>query len=262
MKAEITKTNANGNNFIIIKNQSINNKFLNKESIKKICHYYSTDGLITITPSNQNKFIMNYFNNDGTWETLCINGLTCSSLLLKKELHDKILYIESNNILYPIKIQNNNIVKIKLPAPSYKLKDIKLNNIKGTYIDSGAKHFIIEIKKWSCADELISLAKKIRYNKKVFPNGTNVNFFKILNESTIEVKTYEKGIEKMMDSCGSGSYACAYDCYLNKKIQNKVTVINPGGNFNIKLDHKTGDYWIRNSAILEYNDTIDLSAYL
>jgi len=262
MKAKITKTNANGNSFIIIKEQNLDNKFLDKKFIKKICEHYSTDGLITINFNNKNKAIMNYFNNDGTWETLCINGLTCSSLFLKPKLSQKELYIESNNILYPIEIQDNNQIKIKLPVPYYKEKNITLNKIQGAYINSGAKHFVIELKEWPNNNDLILLAKKIRYNKEIFPNGTNVNFFKILNKSSIEVKTYEKGVEKLMDSCASGSYACAYDCYINKKVDNQISIINPGGEFHITLNNDTMNYYIINTAVLEYDDIIDLSLYL
>ena len=127
MKTKITKINANGNSFIIIKNQRDNN-LLSKISIKKICNKYSTDGLIIINHEKDNKFIMNYFNNDGTWETLCINGLTCSSLLLKDDLSGETLCIESNDISYPIEIQHNNKVKIKLPAPKYNLNSSRKKN--------------------------------------------------------------------------------------------------------------------------------------
>ena len=43
--------------------------------------------------------------------------------------------------------------------------------------------------------QILNLAKKIRYNTKTFPDGVNVNFYKVVNHDTIEVKTYEKGIE-------------------------------------------------------------------
>ena len=261
MKTKITKTNANGNNFIIIENQN-DNSSLNKNSIKKICNEYVTDGLIIISHQNSDNFKMDYFNNDGSWETLCINGMTCSALLLKKIVPKKNLHIKSNNILYPINIDENDKVKIQLPTPKYKFQNIMIDKIKGTYIDSGAKHFIIEVKEWDNNFELIEIAKKIRYNKGLFPDGTNVNFFKLLNKNTIEVKTYEKGVEKLMDSCASGSYACAYDSYTKNKIENKITIINPGGKFNIIFNDKNQNFYIFNSAILEYHDMIDLSLYL
>ena len=51
--------------------------------------------------------------------------------------------------------------------------------IQGYYIDSGAKHFIINHEgMWSNDDIIINTSKKIRYNKELFPEGINVNFFK------------------------------------------------------------------------------------
>ena len=40
-------------------------------------------------------------------------------------------------------------------------------------------------------------------NKFLFPYGTNVNYYKDISPNTIEVKTYEKGIESMKQSCTS-----------------------------------------------------------
>ena len=263
MEIEITKINANGNNFIIIDDLNFDNKLLTKKIIYNICNHFNTDGLIKIDidSNNKNIFIMNYFNNDGSWETLCMNGLTCSGFLLNNKTSKKNLQIKSNNIIYPINIINNNEIKIKVPAPQYKLKNIIINDMNGTYLDSGAKHFITEIKAWEKDEELIKTAKKIRYNKELFPKGINVNFFKILNTLSIEVKTYEKGVEKLMDSCASGSYACAYDSYQKNKLKNSIEIINPGGYFNVIFRKNKGCYII-NKANLEYTKTIDLSLFL
>ena len=98
-------------------------------------HYNSidkeiVDSLITININDEISFI-NYYNNDGYWETLCINGLRWAAILLS--------------------------------------------------------------------------------NKLLFPYGINVNYYKVICSNTIEVKTYEKGIESMMQSCTSESFVCAYD---------------------------------------------------
>jgi diaminopimelate epimerase len=119
-----------------------------------------------------------------------------------------------------------------MPEPNYKSKNILIENLKGDYIDSGAKHFVTElISKWPNNKNLIEIAKKIRYNDLVFPQGINVNFYKIINSDTIEVKTYEKGVEKLMQSCASGSFASAYVFHKkNNKKNNKINIINMGGN--------------------------------
>ena len=43
---------------------------------------------------------MDYYNNDGTWETFCLNGVICASLILKKEFDKNCFDIISNKILY------------------------------------------------------------------------------------------------------------------------------------------------------------------
>ena len=69
----------------------------------------------------------------------------------------------------------------------------------------------------------------IRNNSIFHPSGINVNYYKIIDKNTLAVKTYEKGIEKIMDSCASGSYACAYDYSSKNDIYGKIKVLNDGG---------------------------------
>ena len=69
MKVKITKANANGNSFIIINQIDLqNNHSLSKNLILKLCNTYNTDGLVIIKKKSSNIKI-DYFNNDGSWET-------------------------------------------------------------------------------------------------------------------------------------------------------------------------------------------------
>ena len=47
------------------------------------------DGLITANIETNN-IVMDYYNNDGSWETLCVNALKCVGLLLNNTLDLKI----------------------------------------------------------------------------------------------------------------------------------------------------------------------------
>ena len=86
MKIPFYKCNANGNSFIIILHfNSIDDNFFNSKNIKEICHTIDNDivdGFITINISDKGYF-MDYYNNNGSWETLCINGLRCTAMLIK-----------------------------------------------------------------------------------------------------------------------------------------------------------------------------------
>ena len=203
MKVKVTKVNGNNNNFVLLFNDDVQKKIiLNKINIKKLCQIDNNkvDGLLVLNYINQKKVYLDYYNNDGTWETLCANGTRCASLFLYKKYNKKIFYITCGDGIHKTKIMNNNIA-ISMPRPKYIKDKILVENLIGYYIDSGAKHFIIKIdSNWPTKNQLISIAKKIRYNKELFPDGININFYKIIDDSTLQVITYEKGIENIVES--------------------------------------------------------------
>ena len=255
MKLPIYNCNGNGNSFVIILySDSQQKSFFKTSIIKKLClnNKKITDGLVLVNIKSCDIFI-DYYNNDGSWETLCLNGLRCVSLILNKRLDTKTINIICNNKVYKTKILKDDMILVELSKPVYKTKSIQVNNLIGHYIDVGAKHFVIEQKKiWPDDLKLTETCKKIRYNKALFPDGINVNFFKIKNETTIEVKTYEKGIESLMQSCSSGSFACAYH-YFKKNLNIKdITIINPGGNYLCSFNINNENNYIKSSGIIEY----------
>ena len=218
-----------------------------------------TDGLIIIDNNNNNPKI-NYFNNDGSWETFCLNGLACAVMLFKNSYDIKINFIECNEVIYPVKINDYNEVSIIIPEPRYIKKNIIVENYNGNYIDSGAKHLVINFKDpWINKNEIKKLSQKIRFNTELFPEGININYYKEINNNTIEVKTYEKGIESMMDSCASGSYACAYEYSIKKNINNQINVLNDGGNFSIMFSENYNKNTVKVKSHIEYSGILKIN---
>ena len=80
------KCNANNNKFIIIIHSEIQGKFeLTSSNVKKACNDFDNeivDGLLILNINS--KFEINYYNNDGTWETFCLNGLRCCAKIINK----------------------------------------------------------------------------------------------------------------------------------------------------------------------------------
>ena len=258
MKIKITKANANGNSFIIINSLKNNDTFINNKHkiIIDICKKHNTDGFIIL--DNQEIITMDYYNNDGSWETLCVNGIICSSAFLNNQVSIKKILMKCGDGIHEIS-KINNQYKVSMPNPKYKSKEIQVAGKKGFYIDSGAKHFVVEQKKtWPDDLKLTETCKKIRYNKTLFPDGINVNFFKIINETTIEVKTYEKGIENLMNSCASGSFACAYHYHKNNNLKMDIKIINDGGNYFCKFQNNYQNNFIFSKGIIEFSDTYSL----
>lgn len=257
MKIKVTKANANGNSFIII-NRPQNNfqKNLNNKIIIDICEKYNSDGLIILRKDKN--IIMDYYNNDGSWETLCVNGIICSSIFLNKQLSIKKITMKCGDGIHKIKKIDNHY-EVSMPKPRYKSKQLKVEGLKGFYIDSGAKHFVTEQKnKWPNNLKLTSICRGIRYNKTLFPDGINVNFYKKINENTIEVKTYEKGIESLMQSCASGSFACAYHYLKTNNLNVDVKIINNGGDYFCRFKNNYKYNFIISQGIIEFTSTYEL----
>ena len=249
MMKKIITGNANGNTFVIIEN---NDYKISTNLIQELCLQYKTDALIHLKNIHLNTLSMDYYNNDGTWETFCLNGLTCVGLILKNKFSNKSFIIKCGPKKYKLNILDDKNVRIELPKPEYKSDKIKFDNYEGYYIDSGAKHFIINLNSsWPDNTELVKNAQKIRYNLNKFPNGINVNFYKVINHNTIEVITYEKGVEKLMDSCASGSYAAAFHFHTG---QNEIFIINKGGRFSVQFRSSIKKSYLLNKGQIEYTN--------
>jgi len=148
-------------------------------------------------------FNLVYYNSDGS-QSLCGNGsraavMMASSLGL---LND---HTEFNAYDGPhqAELVNAGIVKLKM------------NDVTGAkkigddyFINTGSPHylkFVMDVKNHPVVDE----GRKIRYSQNYAPNGTNVNFIQLLEDNTIFVRTYERGVEDETFSCGTGVTAAA-----------------------------------------------------
>ena len=259
MKIPFYKCNGNGNSFIILVQNSSFKKKITKNRIKSLCitNKSKVDGCITINYT-KDIIIANYYNNDGSWETFCLNGLKCVALIMSEILNKKNISINMNNINYNVEIESNSFVSVELSEPVYKMKNIKIDNIFGDFIDSGAKHFVCNYENDWKNEIVVNQMKKIRYDALFQPKGVNVNYYKVINERCIEVYTYEKGIEKIMDSCASGSFACAYDYSFKNNIYGKIKVINDGGISQITFNNFYKKNLFRSQAEIESKGVIEI----
>ena len=114
---KIITGNANRNTFVII-NQDTDH--INAIAIKNLCSKFKTDGLLNLNYKNKRSIKLDYYNNDGTWETFCINGLTCAALILHNELFKKEFNVLCGSGKYKIKIIEKKLVEIEIPNPIYK----------------------------------------------------------------------------------------------------------------------------------------------
>ena len=257
MLIPFTKAHGTGNHFVIIYLPECPELELNKKIIETICDSnigVGADGLLALSEDNQCNFKMDYYNSDGTWETMCANGARCAGLFLyeKNIINKKATFICGDGS-HDMVIDNADNIAITIFPPEYTSDEITIDNFSGFSVNSGAKHFVVEIDNDSL--DLQSIGRKIRYSNKFSPYGTNVNFVKKITSSELQVITYEKGVEKMMPSCGSGSFACAYHHAKINNINN-ILVYNDTGQHLINLDFSSNVHSISGAALIEYEKEI------
>lgn len=251
LKTPFIKGHANGNDFIFIFKEHIRTKHVSKHFIINICNRHTgvgADGLFIISNSEKDSFKLDYYNSDGTWETLCANGSRCAVLIMNKlnKINNPCTFLAGDG-LHSALILKNGLIKMSMNTPKYKSNLISPEGFDGYFINSGAKHFVCHQKKIS-EKQAFKYGKKIRNAKTFFPKGVNVNFFSINNDKTINILTYEKGVESVMQSCASGSTAVVFHLANINKIHKKTTTFSPGGRLIFSFDHNWKAVHITGSA--------------
>ena len=99
------------------------------------------------------------------------------------------------------------------------------------YADAIEPHLVVQEE--ISDDELLELGRAINQQKELFPLGINVNAIRILGTHAIRVRTYERGVQRLTQSCGTGS-CCSAAWYL-KGQEGRVQVTTMGGQLEITL---------------------------
>ncbi|WP_185852379.1 diaminopimelate epimerase [Blattabacterium cuenoti] len=222
MELSFYKYQGTGNDFILIdsRQEKIENPFL----FKKLCDRHfgiGADGIILIKNDDEYKsdFYMKYYNSDGKESTMCGNGGRCAISFAKK------LGITKKNKIYFRAIDGYHNGFIKDNLVSINLLNIDKNTIeihkKYVFLNTGSPHhilFVENIKEKNVYKE----GKKIRFQSPYLEKGVNVNFVKILENNTLQVRTYERGVENETLSCGTGVVAAVIAACETNKIKDNV----------------------------------------
>lgn len=227
-----------GNTFLITEfEKGLNYSKLSKEYCNNKTSIGS-DGLIII---KKDPLEMLIFNKDGSEAIMCGNGLRCflhycfSHGLLKDKL--KNIEVRTKSGIYV-----SNIEKIEpfISSVFFKRTLIRREEIgifdelfDSYFVKVGVNHNVIV-----CTQETKEKIKELKENLlkyETFFDETNIDIVEKIDDNTISVLTYERGVG-FTSSCGTGAVAAAlvsnylFDC------SNNIQVVNEYGNLNIDIE--------------------------
>lgn len=252
------KMNGAGNDFIVIDNRDLAIS-LDEDTIAALCDRHrgiGADGLLAVEPAEKGAdYKFRYYNADGGEAEMCGNGARCfgffcAHLSVSEDLPSSVTFETIAGTLTAELVGDD--IRIAMSDP----KDLELDcpviaeGFGGQLhsLNTGVPHAVSFVEDLENTD-VFTHGRTIRNHPHFAPNGTNVNFAKVLSEDHIAIRTYERGVEDETLACGTGMVACALIHHLLTGAESPVKVDVEGGDTLSIGFQKTGDNTFANVTL-------------
>ena len=264
MTIQFVKYQGTGNDFVLIDNRTgawqdylamqVPLQFATeKDLVAHICHRrlgIGADGLMLLQNKEGFHFEMVYFNSDGGLSSMCGNGGRCiAAWAFSLGLGDDSLQFWAPDGTHEARKTNDGKGIALNMNPVSRVQQINTNDWE---LNTGSPHYVSFQDNNIQQLALVDWAKNIRYNEPYTNQGINVNAVNILDENTISMRTYERGVEDETLSCGTGVCAAAISFVQrsqphteanSNEVQNHlIEVITPGGTLQVSLQRDQNNY--------------------
>jgi diaminopimelate epimerase len=276
VKIPFFKYQGTGNDFVMIDQRQ--QQFLKKTDVGTINHLcdrrfgIGADGLILLenpkkgvyTEGSPFDFQMIYFNADGRESSMCGNGGRCLVAFANYlQVFDNQCVFNAIDGLHDAKVREDGWVELKMI-------DVNAIEIGKDYflMNTGSPHFVVFVEDLTDIN-VYENGREIRYSERFYTEGVNVNFVEIKKDGTLEVATYERGVEAETFSCGTGVTAAAI-AFALKKIpifaENQtlsVPILTKGGNLEVRLQRHSEsgfkDLWLCGPAVQVFQGEVNIA---
>jgi len=260
------KYQGTGNDFVIIDNRQ---KILNKNQYKLFQHLcdrrmgIGADGVILLQNHPHYDFEMVYINADGYEGSMCGNGGRCIIAfaqhlnLIQQSTH--FIAVDGEHFG---KIQDE-LIHLKMN----RVADCKRINENDYELDTGSPHYVRFVEDLSQVN-ILETGKSIRHNETYDKAGINVNFIEKIADNQLKIGTFERGVEEVTLSCGTGVTAASIVHLLHQNAQDgkyEISLETQGGDLAVQLT-KTAkifdNIWLIGPAVKSFKGEIDCGHFV
>ncbi|MBP3304661.1 MAG: diaminopimelate epimerase [Oscillospiraceae bacterium] len=233
--------NGAGNDFMVIDARGRQIDF--SPLALELCKLTDADGFMAVDDSEIADFKLHFYNSDGSRGEMCGNGSRCiCRFAYENGIAGEAMTVETDAGLVSGARLSENRYRVRLNNPS--ILDL---NRKGSiaYVelgDPGVPHAVMEVPglRWEMGDALRHQARQLRFDP-AFPKGANVNLYTWLDETTVRILTFERGVEDYTLACGTGSASTAVTLWAQGKLPGgRLTVKNRGGDLTVTVAGQNG----------------------
>ncbi len=238
MRIDFVKYQGTGNDFVLIDDRTGVFPLTNQVLVERLCHRrfgVGADGLILLQRDADVDFRMVYFNADGAEGSMCGNGGRC----IVRFAHDLGLFDSETRFRA---IDGEHTAVVCEEDLFLKMGDVAgIDDRAGlTFMDTGSPHVVCFVDDLESLD-VVAEGRAIRYDARFQPGGTNVNFAQVLDDNTLFVRTYERGVEDETYSCGTGVTAAALVAHARLHMPDPVFIQTLGGNLRVSFNALAGN---------------------
>ncbi|MDR0942347.1 MAG: hypothetical protein LBM19_01875 [Holosporales bacterium] len=207
---KFTKAQTNGNDFVIVNKElacGVERSYIKKLASRQFG--IGCDQVIFVGKGVGNRYVAEVFNQDGSEARMCGNGACAVGKYVKEVLKDRNadkIELLISGAVYQV-WSNDKEFTVSFPRPEIVGKNMVL---------TGNKHLVLQVENIENIENLDNLLAEHK--------DCNLHFAKLINEKTIRLKTFERGVGQTT-ACGSGAVAVTF--LLN--LQGKIRVVHDGG---------------------------------
>lgn len=243
------------------------------------------DGVIFINPGKNAEFEMEMYNADGTRAQMCGNGIRCvakyvydygftSKTNITIESFGKVKYLEltlgSDNKVSTVRVNMGAPVlrAAEIPVISDNeqvvSEEIEVNGriYRMTCVSMGNPHAVVFMndildgKGLDIKDFDIEAVGPYFENHARFPERTNTEFVRIIDQNNVQMRVWERGTGETL-ACGTGCCATTVACVLNGMTDTKVNVRVLGGEIFCEWDRQDNLIYMTGPAVTVFDGEID-----
>ncbi len=233
------------------------------------------DGIVLIKSSDSADFRMQMFNADGSEAEMCGNAIRCvGKFLFDKGISDsKKISVDTlaGVMLLELNVEDRKVRSVrvnmgkpelssdKIPvivdsnqcvAQSFEMEGFLANM---TCVSMGNPHVVFFVDEVT-DDQILEIGPKIEMHS-IFPKKVNVEFVKVISQSELEMRVWERGSGETL-ACGTGAAAVCVAASLNNLASKKVKINLLGGQLELEWAddgcvYKTGPAELSYTGVVE-----------
>ena len=230
-----------GNDFMVLDARGKEMDF--QQLALELCKKAGADGFMAVDYAEDADFTLHFYNSDGSRGEMCGNGSRCiCRFAYDNGIAGETMTIHTDAGLVPGWRLSENMYRVKLNNPG--VLDLSRRE-DAAYVElgnPGVPHGVVELPglTFDMREQLRERAKQLRYDP-AFPKGANINFYTWLEETSVRVLTYERGVEDYTLACGTGCGSVTSTLFSQGKLPGgKLTCENQGGTLQVTIGAEDG----------------------